>query len=190
MFHWCVWIPRDPVERKQASSVTAPMYIGYQLVHSMVGCVQCMAEAGEGLQSRPRLTLRFHVLCSAVFLSVIVVALVVFLVVLILVKPLQASLASYTLTVGLALLPSVLVWLATRLWGMFLARDLRLVYPVMFTHCTFACGEGWLTTGDVVDVRVSDDAIAMINNMIIGLFVVLKRVLILFGYITVRCDRL
>ena len=36
---------------------------------------------------------------------------------------------------------------------------------------------------------MSDDAIAMINNMIIGLFVVLKRVLILFGYITVRCDR-
>ena len=126
VFHWCVWIPRDPVERKQASSVTAPMYIGYQLVHSMVGCVQCMVLAGEGLQSRPRLTLRFRVLCSAVFLSVIVVALVVFLVVLILVKPLQASLASYTLTVGLALLPSVLVWLATRLWGMFLGSRTKL----------------------------------------------------------------
>lgn len=60
----------------------------------------------------------------------VIIIIAVFVIVSILVKPLQATLASGLLALTLSLLPSAILWVVTRLWGMFLARDHILVYPV------------------------------------------------------------
>jgi len=76
------------------------------------------------------LLLPSNVIASNVFLCILAVLVITFIVVLCLVDSLQTYLAHTTVVLALALLPSAVVWIATRLWGILLAHDLRLVFPV------------------------------------------------------------